>query len=398
MTQLLSVEQALEHILNRTRAVSETETLPLLQTLNRVLAQAQQAEVDVPPADNSAMDGYAINIDDRAISNKQLPISQTIAAGTTPAPLQAATAARIFTGAEIPPGANAVVMQEHCEVTGNMLSLPDKVTRHNNIRFQGQDIKTGDRILQQGRCLQTQDIALLASVGKTCVPVYRRLRVAIVSTGSELIEPGKPLAPGQIYNANRYLLSGFLQKLGVDIIDLGCVEDNLQETEKALSQAAATADCIISTGGVSVGAEDHIKTAINNLGSLTIWRIALKPGKPLAFGEIDGTPLFGLPGNPVSAFITFLLFVRPFLVSCQGSHYQPANSRKLIANFSATANPRRWEYRRIKIDGQDANSYDNQSSGVLSSIVWADGLAVIPSNTAIKPGDKIDVISFSDLF
>ncbi|MBX2807638.1 MAG: molybdopterin molybdotransferase MoeA [Cellvibrionaceae bacterium] len=394
---LLSVEQALDAVLNTTQAIADTETLPLLHALDRVLATDQQAEVDVPPADNSAMDGYAVTIDASPHRQNHYPISQTIAAGTAAAPLQAGTVARIFTGAEIPAGANAVVMQEHCQRSGDKVRLPETIALHNNIRFQGQDMASGDRILQQGRRLQAQDLGLLAAAGKACVPVYRPLRVAIMSTGSELVEPGRPLAAGQIYNANRYLLGGLLKKLGMELIDLGCVQDTLDDTVQALLQASA-ADCIITTGGVSVGDQDHVKTAITQLGTLKLWRIALKPGKPLAFGEINNTPWFGLPGNPVSAFITFVLFVRPFLIKRQGETAQQLSRRKLIANFSASANPKRREYRRIQIEGQTANSYHNQSSGVLSSLVWANGLAVIPCNTTVNPGDKIDVISFSDLF
>lgn len=391
---MLDVDIALKKILESATAITEIEHCPLNKAMACLLAQDQFSGVNVPPADNSAMDGYALNIDDLKGNQNTLPISQTITAGSAPAPLTKGTAARIFTGAEIPSGANAVVMQEQCEQQANQVTFPDHIPLHNNIRPIGQDIQQGEKILSQGTRLQAQHIGLLASVGIAQVPVYRKLRVAILSTGSELVEPGQTLAPGKIYNSNRYLLLGMLEDLGVEAKDLGVVEDNLQATQEKLLEAA-DADLIITTGGVSVGDEDHVKNAIKALGELDLWRLALKPGKPLALGRIGQTPLFGLPGNPVSTFVTFLLFVRPFIQIQQGGQYSAPQSLALTARFNTKANPKRQEYLRVKISQGQASPYKNQSSGVLSSVVWADGLAIVPKGTAVNEGDLIEVIPFT---
>ncbi|MGH1487633.1 MAG: molybdopterin molybdotransferase MoeA [Cellvibrionaceae bacterium] len=392
---MLTVDQALEKILAQAKTTCSTETVSIENALQRTLADNQVAPINVPPADNSAMDGYAVNRAD-LIKTNTLAISQTITAGSIAVPLQANTAARIFTGAEIPEGADAVVMQEQCEESNGKVILPNNIPAKNNIRPLGQDIQSGETILKKGHQLQAQDIGLLASVGMNTVSVYAPLSVAILSTGNELVEPGVPLKKGQIYNSNRYLLKGFLQKLGVNIIDLGVVKDNLSETKKQLINASK-ADCIISTGGVSVGDEDYIKPAVNDLGHLDLWRLALKPGKPLAFGHVQETPFFGLPGNPVSTFLTFLLFVKPFLSIQQGQQYRPIDTLELVANFSHKANPKRQEYIRVTIQGNHVTPFSNQSSGVLSSVVNADGLAVIPPMVTVEPGDKLTIIPFSHL-
>lgn len=399
---MLLVDDALKTILSDVKPIDTSESLVIDESIGRILAEDQYSNFDVPPADNSAMDGYAFNTN--ALSHNErttFTISQVITAGDIAQPLAENTAARIFTGAEIPSGANAVVMQERCEaieVEGKQtgVSIPGDIAAGNNIRRQGQDIKSGSCILNKGRRIQAQDCGLLASIGLKHITVYRRLRVAILSTGDELVEPGQALGKGKIYNSNRYLLRGLLTQLGYDIVDLGMVSDDLNTTKTALLKAAQ-ADCIISTGGVSVGEEDYIKQAVTELGELKLWRIALKPGKPLAFGHIQSTPFFGLPGNPVSAFLTFLLFVRPFLALKQGQEYTPPASLRYQANFTNKANPKRQEYIRVAIDHSKhcVNAFSNQSSGVLSSIVQSDAFAIIPINTAIKPGDQVDVIPFS---
>ena len=398
---MLTINQAIDQLLQKVSPLSSTESVPLLAAVGRILATDQISTVDVPPANNSAMDGYAINIDDLSISDS-LPISQTIAAGHPAQALQAQTAARIFTGAEIPNGANAVVMQEHCTVieennSAARVQLPKPVNRHNNIRMRGQDIKSGDCILNQGRELRAQDIGLLASVGINNVIVYKKPTVTILSSGDELVEPGKTLGPAQIYNSNRYLLRGFLEKMQLNVLDLGVIADNMDATLAAL-QTASTADIIISTGGVSVGDEDHIKQAVQQLGAIDFWRIAIKPGKPVAFGQVRGTPFIGLPGNPASVFITFLLLARPLLLTLNNQHYAPFKSKPLIANFSWRENSKRQEYLRAKINNKGSvDIYPNQSSGILTSTVWASGLVVVPAQKAINHGDTIDYIAFDDV-
>jgi len=394
---MLSVDEALKKILQQVKPTEICERVSIDKAIGLILAEDQYSAIDVPPADNSAMDGYALNTN--ALSedeNTSLAVSQTITAGDIALPLANNTAARIFTGAEIPEGADAVVMQEQCERNQDKVSVPKLVSPGNNIRRRGQDIKSNSRILSKGRRLQAQDCGLLASIGLTTVPVFRRLRVAILSTGDELVEPGQELKKGQIYNSNRYLLKGLLTQLGWDIDDFGVIGDNLDET-KACLEKATTADCIISTGGVSVGEEDYIKQAVTELGDLALWRIALKPGKPLAFGHIKHTPFFGLPGNPVSTFLTFLLFVKPFLTVLQGQHYKPAEMMSYRANFSNKANPKRQEYIRVSINYNEGSvdKFSNQSSGVLSSVVQSDAFAVIPVNTTIAIGDEINIIPFN---
>lgn len=397
---MLQVDDALHQILEQAKkkVVTEVDTVAIADAIGCTLAENQYSAVNVPPADNSAMDGYAINTDDLSEADKNIfDISQIITAGGIALPLTKKTAARIFTGAEIPKGANAVVMQEQCEAIENQgVIIPSTIVAGNNIRRLGQDIQNGDCILSKGRVLQAQDCGLLASVGLTCLPVYRRLRVTILSTGNELLEPGQPLSQGKIYNSNRYLLIGLLKQLGLDIIDCGVVRDSLEETKQCLERATA-ADCIISTGGVSVGEEDYIKQAVSDLGELNLWRIALKPGKPLAFGHIQGTPFFGLPGNPVSTFLTFLLFVKPFLSIQQGEAYQTPLTLRYKANFSLKANPKRQEYIRVSINQANGTieKFSNQSSGVLSSIVQSDAFAIIPTNTIVSEGDILDVIPFT---
>jgi molybdopterin molybdotransferase len=401
---MLAINDALNRILEAAKKINGErklviDSLPLEDSLGLTLAEDQISEIDVPPADNSAMDGYAINCDALSTSaTTHFTISQTITAGSVPQKLAVGTAARILTGAEIPEGANAVVMQEQCEMKVNAVVVPAGIARHNNVRTRGQDIQVGDRILQQGHVLRPQDIGLLASIGIAKVPIFRPLTVAILSTGDELVEPGQPLVAGKIYNSNRYLLKGFLKKLNMNVLDLGVVEDNLDATKACLSKAAALADCIISTGGVSVGDEDHVKRALGELGVLDIWRIALKPGKPLAFGAIDNVPFFGLPGNPVSTFVTFLLFVKPFLCVQQGRTNTPPTATLLTANFSTKANAKRQEYVRVRRNVNKLDIFSNQSSGVLSSVVQADGLAVIPIGQAINLGDTIEYICFDEFY
>ncbi len=402
MKAMKPAAEALTHILDQAISLNATETLPLLKALGRVLAESQTSSLDVPPADNSAMDGYAFcHADLSSMSAAGLPISQRVAAGAIPEKLQAGTAARIFTGAEIPEGADTVVMQEQCQISDDQqtVSVPLDCPLGNNIRRAGQDISLGAEIAIAGELLTPQAIGLLASIGIAEVPVYRQLRVAILSTGDELAEPGTPLQSGQIYNSNRYLLASLLQQMNMITVDLGRVEDTPQATLAALSRGTLEADIVISTGGVSVGEEDHVKGAVEKLGELNLWKIAIKPGKPLAFGRIGDTPFFGLPGNPVSTFVTFLLFARPYLQKMQGMQPKLPQGSLMPASFTRRKKSIRQEYLRVRItDNGDMQTHPNQSSGVLSSTSWSNALAIVPVDTCVAEGQNVKVIRYDQLF
>ncbi len=395
-------DEALDFLLSRARSVTETERLPLARALGRALAEPVRSRVDVPPWDNSAMDGYAVNLKSLK-EGETLRVAQRIPAGTAGTELEPGTAARIFTGAPIPPGADAVVMQEVCEVEGDWVRISELPAPGANIRRAGEDILQGEEVLPRGIRLQPQHLGLAASVGLAEVAVYRRLKVAIFSSGDELVMPGEALDSGQIYNSNTFTLGGLVERLGCDVIQLGMVEDTLQATCDALSRGAAEADIIIASGGVSVGEEDHVKPAVERLGSLDLWKVAIRPGKPLAFGQVAETPFLGAPGNPVSLFATFTLFMRPFILRMQGVEKGLLQTPyRAIAAFEKAADDKRREYARgrLEIDEQGravVRLYPNRSSGVLSSVAWANGFAVLPAMTAIAPGDTIDFIPFSEL-
>lgn len=394
---LIPFDEALERLLVNSPVVVGTEQVRLVDAAGRVLAESPVASVSVPPEDNSSMDGYALNIADLKGAETELLVSQRVPAGTPPRPLDSGTCARIFTGAEIPQGANAVVMQENVSVQGDYAVFAEDVPLGNNIRRAGQDIQKGDPVLQAGIRLQPADLGMLASVGLSEVKVYKRLKVAILSTGDELVEPGSVLGPGQIYNSNRYILTGLLQNLGMDAVDLGCVQDTHEATINALEQAAASADAIISTGGVSVGEEDHVKSCVEQLGALDMWKIRIKPGKPVAYGHVKGTPFIGLPGNPTSTLVTFCLLARACLLKLQGAEFTPPLEVSLPAGFERSRAIQRQEYLRVRyVDGQ-LQPFANQSSGVLKSASWAHGIAVVPPHTEIKPGDMVGFMPFSEL-
>ncbi|HET9041747.1 MAG TPA: gephyrin-like molybdotransferase Glp [Burkholderiales bacterium] len=400
---LLSVEEALDRLLAGARAVGEIETVPTMAATGRVLAQPQTSSLNVPPLDNTSMDGYAVRAADCASGAARLRVAQRIAAGAIGKPLEPGTAARIFTGAPIPPGADAVVPQEQCEAAGD-----DAIVKHAPkpgewIRRAGEDIRAGSTILDAGTRLRAQEIGLAASVGLASLPVFRRVRAALFSTGNELAMPGEPLPEGAIYNSNRFTLTGLLQMLGCEVADLGIVPDSLEATRATLREAAAISDVIVTSGGVSVGEEDHVKPAVTAEGHLDLWRIAIKPGRPLAYGAVrraDGgeASFIGLPGNPVSSFVTFLLFVRPFVLRLQGIAETATRAYAARADFDWPKPDQRREFLRARFNRDGGlDLYPNQSSGVLTSTVWGDGLVDNPAKHAIKRGDAVRFLPFAEL-
>jgi molybdopterin molybdotransferase len=404
---MLSVREALDQLLAAARPVEGFETVPTLEANGRVLAQDQASTINVPSADNTQMDGYAVRAADCASGHATLTVSQRIPAGTVGQALEPGTAARIFTGALIPEGADAVVMQEQCEAAGDSVTIRHTPKAGDWIRRTGEDIVDGSVILPAGTRLRSQELGLAASVGLATLPVRRRLRVAVFFTGDELTMPGEApggkLAPGAIYNSNRFTLRGLLENFGCQITDFGIVPDSLQATRDTLRSAAREHDLIITSGGVSVGEEDHIRPAVEAEGRLNMWQIAVKPGKPLAFGEVrrDGGAAFflGLPGNPVSSFITFLLFVRPFLLRLQGvSGSVEPRAYPMRADFNWPKADRRNEFLRARINAAGGlDLFPNQGSGVLTSTVWADGLVDNPPGQPVAAGDIVRFIPFAEL-
>lgn len=408
---MLTVDQALQTLLQAVRPLQEIEQLPTIAANGRVLAQAQISTLHVPPMDNTQMDGYAVRAADCVSGASRLPVSQRIPAGVLGTSLEAGSAARIFTGAFIPDGADAVVMQEQCvteTIDGQTFVTIQHAPKSGEwIRRQGEDIQAGAQILAAGTRLRAQELGLAASVGLASLPVLRALRVAVFFTGDELTMPGEALKPGAIYNSNRFLLTGLLENLGCQVSDYGIVPDNLTATRATLREASLQHDLIITSGGVSVGEEDHIRPAVEAEGHINMWQIAVKPGKPLAFGEVrrsnnsaanDSAFFLGLPGNPVSSFVTFLLFVRPFILRMQGVQNVTPNSYPMRADFALNKADRRNEFLRAKINAQGGlDLFPNQSSGVLTSTVWGDGLIDLPAGQTIAAGDLLKFIPFSEL-
>ena len=401
--KLVPYEEALERLLDQAAVVTGVEQRPLNSCLGRVLAEDVVSAINVPPADNSAMDGYAVRVDDINTSGETvLGISQRIPAGATGTTLKAGTAARIFTGAPIPEQADAVIMQEHVAVEGEQIRFSVSVSPGMNIRSAGEDIKTGQVIIRAGTRLRAQELGLAASIGCSHLSVHRKVCVATFFTGDELVEPGKPLGPGQIYDSNRYTLNGLLNSMGCDIVDLGVVGDTLEETRQAITRASEKADLVLTSGGVSVGEEDHVKIALEQLGELNMWRLNIKPGKPLALGQVNNTSFIGLPGNPVSAFATFCLFVSPFIRKMQGRAQVLPGQLTAIASFDWPKPGKRREFARARLvtsAGQEpeVEIYSHQGSGVLMSTSWADGLVIIYENQVINKGDRVSYIPFNEM-
>jgi molybdopterin molybdotransferase len=395
---MLSADQLLDALLQRARGVTDAETVPVTRALGRVLAAAQTSALTVPPLDNSAMDGYAVRVADVAVAGVRLPVSQRILAGAVGEPLMPGTAARIFTGAPVPPGADAVLMQEYCAAEGESVVINKLPRTGENIRRAGEDIAAGAQVLAAGTRLGAADMGLAASVGLADLPVFRKLKVACFFTGDELVTPGTALQPGQIYNSNRYTLTGLVNGLGCELIDLGIVPDTLDATEAALARAAREADVVITSGGVSVGEADYVKAAVEKLGRVEMWKVAMKPGKPLVYGRVGEADFVGLPGNPVSAFVTFCLFVRPFLLKRMGAAHVLYRAFPVKAGFAWAKAGARREFLRAQLqpDGRLA-LFPNQSSGVLTSCAWADGLVDLAVGQTVQPGDWVRFIPFSEL-
>lgn len=395
---MLSADQLLDALLERARGVADTETVAVTAALGRVLALPQTSAITVPPLDNSAMDGYAVRVADVAVPGVRLPVSQRVLAGTVGQPLQPGTAARIFTGAPVPPGADAVLMQEYCAAEGEDVLIHALPRPGDNIRRAGEDIRTGAQVLAAGTRLGPAEMGLVASVGVAELPVFKRLKVACFFTGDELVTPGSALRPGQIYNSNRYLLTGLLNALGCELIDFGIVPDTLEATEAALEGAASIADVVLTSGGVSVGEADYVKAAVEKLGRVEMWKVAMKPGKPLVYGRVDEADFIGLPGNPVSAFVTFCLFVRPFLLKRMGATSVLYRAFPVQADFKWSKPGARREFLRAQLQPSGRLSlFPNQSSGVLTSCAWADGLVDLAIGQTIQPGDWVRFIPFSEL-
>ena len=395
----MSVDEALAAMLSGARAVAEVEELATLEATGRVLARAQRSTMNVPPMDNSAMDGYAVRLADVKAAGTRLRIAQRIAAGSVGQPLEPGTAARIFTGAPVPAGADAVVMQEYCSQEKDLVSMKKIPEPGEWIRLAGSDIQAGSEILAAGIRLRPQDIGLAASVGISTLPVCRKARIGLFFTGDELVMPGEPLAPGRIYNSNRFTLRGLAQVYGCEVRDYGIVPDRLDATREALRRAAAENDVIVTSGGVSVGEEDHVRPAVEAEGSLLMWKIAMKPGRPLAFGRVGNAAFIGLPGNPVSSFVTFLVFVRPFLLKTQGVADPAPRVLEARADFDWPRPDPRREFLRVKWNSAGGlDLYPTQDSAVLASTAWADGLADNPPEHAIRKGDMVRFLPFSELY
>ncbi|QWE17699.1 molybdopterin molybdotransferase MoeA [Polynucleobacter sp. AP-Nino-20-G2] len=406
---MLTAQQALDHLLSHAKAVPESEKVTMQAALGRVLAEDVNSLVDVPPLDNTSMDGYAVRSADTQTLGSILKVAQRIPAGSMGKQLEPGTVARIFTGAPVPPGADAVVMQEDC-------AIPEGAVDHVQvntipmagqwIRRRGEDLSAGKVALSAGTFLRPQELGVAASAGLTHVSVKRKVKVAAFFTGDELSLPGEQLKPGGIYNSNRDTLLACLKSLGCDATDFGIVPDSLRATRETLRAASKDHDLIITSGGVSVGEEDHIKPAVSAEGRLDLWQIAIKPGKPLAFGAVrksDETKtgeawFIGLPGNPVSSFVTFLLFVRPFILKLQGRDSGHAQSYPMRADFDWLKADRRNEFLRVKINPQGGlDIFPNQSSGVLTSASWGDGLIDCPPGATFKAGDMVKYIPFNAL-
>lgn len=394
---LMPVEEALARLLQmaETTPILEREYLPLAQVDGRVLAQDLVSTLDLPPWPNSAMDGYALNLADW--TGEPMPVSQKVFAGQAPEPLKPGTCARIFTGAPVPAGADCVEMQENAEILAEgSVRFIEPMSIGQNIRPQGQETTSGELILPAGTRLGPIEQGLAASLGCAGLTVVRKVRVAVLSTGDELVEPGQALGPGQIYNSNRVLLCSWLQRLGCEVVDAGILPDDLSRTRQRLGELQDV-DLILSTGGVSVGEADFLGIALREEGELTLWKLAIKPGKPLTFGHFRNVPVIGLPGNPASTLVTFALLTRPYLLRRQGVQAVEPLKFRVPAGFDWPQAGNRREYLRGRLEHGRATIYRNQSSGVLRSAAWAEGLVEVLEGRTLVAGEDVVFIPLSDL-
>jgi molybdopterin molybdotransferase len=400
---LMSLDDALARLLAAVEPLAGSETISTFDARGRVLVEGVRSALDVPPQDNTSMDGYAMRAADVTAIGTRLPVSQRIPAGVVGAPLQPGTAVRIFTGAQIPLGADAVVMQEQCEADGDAVRVNTVPESGQWIRRRGEDVAVGAEVLAAGTRLAAASLGMAASVGAPTLKVGRRPRVALFSTGDELAMPGEPLKPGAIYNSNRFTLKGLIETFGGLCSDFGIVPDRLDATRETLRRAALEHDLIVTCGGMSVGEEDHLRPAVQAEGRVDLWSIAIKPGKPLAFGEVRrpdaSTAWFiGLPGNPVSAYVTFLLAVRPVLLRLQGATELGPRPMPMRADFDWPKPDRRREFMRVRRNADGGlDLFANQSSGVLTSVVWGDGLIDNPPGQVIRRGDTVNYLAFAEL-
>jgi len=395
--ELMPVEVALARLLALAEAapIRDTESVLLAASAGRVLAHDLISSLDLPPWPNSAMDGYALNVADW--SGEPLAVSQRIFAGAAPEPLAPGTCARIFTGAPVPEGADCVEMQENAQVQADgRVAFTQALHAGQNIRPQGQETTIGEVVLSAGTRLGPVEQGLAASLGCATLQVIRRVKVAVLSTGDELVEPGQPLGPGQIYNSNRVLLSSWLTRLGCEVVDAGILPDDLPATRQRLGELSAV-DLILSTGGVSVGEADYLGVALREEGELALWKLAIKPGKPLTCGHFRGVPVIGLPGNPASTLVTFAMLARPYLLRRQGVQAVEPLKFQVPAGFVWPKPGNRREYLRGRLEQGRALIYKNQSSGVLRSAAWADGLVEVLEERTLVEGDWVGFIPLSEV-
>jgi len=397
MRGLIPVEEAMARLMSLAEAapINERETVALADAQGRVLADDLVSTLDLPPWPNSAMDGYALRVADW--TGEPLPVSQRIFAGQAPLPLQPGTCARIFTGAPVPEGADCVEMQENAQVQpDDRVRFLEALSVDLNIRPKGQETTVGDKVLDAGTVMTPVELGLAATLGLGHLQVKRRARVAVLSTGDELIEPGQALGPGQIYNSNRVLLCSWLKRLGCEVVDAGILPDDLEKTRAALG-ALGHVDLILSTGGVSVGEADFLGHALREEGEISLWKLAIKPGKPLTFGHFRGVPVIGLPGNPASNLVTFALLARPYLLRRLGVQQVTPLQFKVPAGFVWSKPGNRREYLRGRLEQGRLVAYRNQSSGVLRSAAWADGLIEVIEGTTVAEGDLLNFIPLSEV-
>ena len=402
---LLGIDAARRMIFERLTPVTGTERVPVRRALGRTLAQDMTASIAIPGFDNSAVDGYAVNFDDlRPSAETRLHVKGRAAAGHPYSdPLARGTALRIFTGAALPVGADAVMMQEDCERAGDFVTIRPGIKRGANIRRAGEDVQRQTVALSAGRRLGPADLGLLAALGLAEVSVRRRISVALFSTGDEVREPGDPLLHGQVHDANRFMLAGMLERLSVHLIDFGILGDNPSTLSEALSRAAAEADLIVTSGGVSTGEEDHVRAAIASHGSLYFWRLAIKPGRPVAMGQVGATPLAGLPGNPVAALLTFALVARPMIEALSGTTPHVARRFQVVSDFSYSKKSGRREYVRaslVETKGVPvrARRFHKEGAGMLTSLTETDGLVELAEDiTSLRPDTVVDFIPYSEL-